>query len=302
MPGVYADDALLAMYVRVGIMAIERFADRTDDSFLCSGLDLTRLAGCEGVANAKRKLGRLEAETRLSLGREGAGWRLTFPNFAKKHGFKRGNGAETVSYADADADVRKEKSQRGVRKGCADTTPRVSAHPEPNREPHYPNDTESPSFEVPAPSPAGSHTQSPVKSPRRNRAPRADPSPESEAAFDLLLWAIDQSTPGASIPDAGSARWRRWCQELDRLHRLGERGGEEGFSWEEIGAVIHWLPTHQGSGDFCWGRVIRSASKLRQHFARLLAECKARGRPTRSSGWRDAAKQVHQSIMETGDG
>ena len=85
--GVYESDALLAMFARIGIMAIERFADRTGDSFLCSGLDLERLAGCRGVANARRKLGRLEASTRLRVGQEGAAWSLSMPNFGKKQGF-----------------------------------------------------------------------------------------------------------------------------------------------------------------------------------------------------------------------
>jgi len=86
--GLFDDDALLAMYVRAGIMAIERFADRTGDSFLLSGMDLERLAGCRGVANARRKLGRLEASSRLTLGQEGAGYRLTFPNLSRKQGFQ----------------------------------------------------------------------------------------------------------------------------------------------------------------------------------------------------------------------
>jgi len=116
--GVYEDDALLAMFVRVGIMAVERFADRTGDSFLCSSLDLEKLAGCRGVANARRKLGRLEASSRLSVGREEArggasvgpeggqreaSWRLTLPNFAKKQGFKSVVSTQTVPSASASA-------------------------------------------------------------------------------------------------------------------------------------------------------------------------------------------------------
>lgn len=328
MPGVYQDDALLAMWLRIGWMAIERFANRTEDSFLCSGLDLLHLAGLDaGVANARRKLARLEQHSPIRIeradvsgpclarvwpasgpspatpSRDPARWRLTFPNFAKKHGFKEGNGAKTGYYADADADIREEKSQGGVEEGQEETGSEVPGALKPNREPHYPDPTAPQGFEVPAKNPAGNPTQSPVKSPRRERVPRGTPSPESEAAFDLLLWAIDQSMPGASIPDAGSARWRRWCQELDRLHRYGERGGSLGFPWPDIEAVIRWLPTHHGSGDFRWGLVVRSASKLRHHFARLLAELKAAQKPVaRAGGWREVGKQVHQSIMETGDG
>jgi hypothetical protein len=85
--GVFDDDSLLAMYVRIGISAIERFADRTDDSFLVSPRDLEGLAGCRGVANARRKLGRLEAASRLTVCQEGAGYRVGFPNFKRKQGF-----------------------------------------------------------------------------------------------------------------------------------------------------------------------------------------------------------------------
>jgi hypothetical protein len=124
------------------------------------------------------------------------------------------------------------------------------------------------------------------------------PSPEAEAAFDLLTWAIGESMPGASIPEAGTERWRSWHQELDRLHTLGERGGKQGFSWEQIMAVIQWLPSHS-SNDFRWGLVIRSASKLRDHFARLLAEAQARP-GKRGETWRSVGKKLHEEIMRSG--
>jgi hypothetical protein len=101
--------------------------------------------------------------------------------------------------------------------------------------------------------------------------------------------------PGASIPDPGTARWRKWCVELERLHVRGERGGKEGFAWEDIQAVIQWLPGHV-RGDFRWGLVIRSASKLRDHFARLLAEMKAGRAPAARGTWRDAARTVHDQM------
>lgn len=100
--GVFDDDSLLAMYVRIGILAVERFADRTADSFLVSPRDLERLAGCRGVANARRKLGRLEATSRLTVCQEGAGYRVGFPNFKRKQGFK--------SQADPQADPKRTPS------------------------------------------------------------------------------------------------------------------------------------------------------------------------------------------------
>ncbi len=121
--GVYADNDLLAMFVRIGMMAVERFAAKTDDSFTCSGLDLERLAGCRGVANARRRLARLVDVTRITLVEEGghteatvrpegghaeatarprggqrnATWRLTMPNLSRKQGFQHENSTGTAA-------------------------------------------------------------------------------------------------------------------------------------------------------------------------------------------------------------
>lgn len=108
MVGVYDDDALLAMYVRAGIMAIERYADRTHDSFLVSRRDLMRVAATQPWANAQKKLHRLVAATPLRVrcecaasplgGRcECSGVWLDFPNLAKKQFSRHGNGTETES-------------------------------------------------------------------------------------------------------------------------------------------------------------------------------------------------------------
>ena len=91
-----ADPLLLGVYCNIGMMAIERFAPRTGDSFLCSGLDLQRLAGCQGVANARRRLGRLEAMGGPQLSQEGAGWRLTLANLAKRQGLISEVGTENA--------------------------------------------------------------------------------------------------------------------------------------------------------------------------------------------------------------
>ena len=122
--GVLEDDALTAMYVRAGLLAVERFADRTGDSFLLSSKDLEWLAGCRGVANARRKLGRLEANTRLTVGQAGAGFRLTFPNFAEKQGFKTRNGSETARSASASA------SASATKKRKSKPAPRACVFPE----------------------------------------------------------------------------------------------------------------------------------------------------------------------------
>ena len=84
-------------------MAVERFADKTGDRFLCSQPDLEWLANTRGGANAERKLRRLAAKSPLTLRREGAGWELHLPNFAEKQGFKIRKRSETVHTAAAAA-------------------------------------------------------------------------------------------------------------------------------------------------------------------------------------------------------
>jgi len=131
--GVYADDALLAMYTRIGVMAIERFADRTGDSFPCSAKDLCRLATTWPISNALRKLERLTTATPVRIdclcgapavpgdcGSCGtpAAFRLSMPNFAKKQGFKERNGAETGDSPTPDSAVSPSTSQEHALRAC----------------------------------------------------------------------------------------------------------------------------------------------------------------------------------------
>lgn len=155
MIGVYDDDSLLAMFTRIGIMAVERYADKTGDSFICSGRDLERLAACSGVANAIRKLERLaaaggpalvrptsgqalagtqptlggqghsEATGRPVVGQKEAGYRLTFRNFAKKQGFvfRSNQSAMDSSTTTTTTTTEREKSAPSARTQSDDSGP-----------------------------------------------------------------------------------------------------------------------------------------------------------------------------------
>ena len=57
----FADNDLLAIYVRIGILLIERFADRTDDFAIVSGGDLITLTGCQQVSGAVQRMKRVAA-------------------------------------------------------------------------------------------------------------------------------------------------------------------------------------------------------------------------------------------------
>ena len=100
MLGVYEDDALLAMYVRAGVMALERYADRTGGRCFLANRDLERIAQTSPFPNACKRLDRLVAATPLEIrcrcagtpleARCGcAGWELEFPNLSKKQFPKR---------------------------------------------------------------------------------------------------------------------------------------------------------------------------------------------------------------------
>ena len=141
MVGVFEDDALFAMWVRAGIAAVERYADRTGDRFLVNRLDLMRIAATQPYANAKRKLRRLVAATPLRLRCECAGgplegrcecgaiW-LEFPNFAKKQGFRSRNGTET------EVSTTTTSSTTSLRERAAPPAPRMlKVHPRPSAEP-----------------------------------------------------------------------------------------------------------------------------------------------------------------------
>ncbi len=175
--GIYEDDSLLAMYLRVGLMAVERYADRTGDSFLCSGLDLERLAGCRGVANARRKLGRLEASGGPSLCQEGAGWRLTIPNFAEKQGFQNGNGAA--------------KGSPSASASASTTTTNTETPIVPAEKPQTPEGGEG---EVPQGDGKANGPSEPDPKPKRK--PKATLCPdqlEPDQRYALLVWADKHS-------------------------------------------------------------------------------------------------------------
>ena len=278
LQGVYEDDALLAMWLRCGIECVKRFADRTSDSCLISKRDLLSVAGTQPWANAQRKLRRLVGRTplRLRCGCAGgplgprcgcAAVTLEFPNFAKKHMFKGGNGTLSGDYTDTDTDT-------DVRE---DTERDSGVDQDSSQE-------------------AVSNKETTVVA----QGTLANPTPDARASVDQLLLSIDLKLPGQAVPEEGDDRWHRWCHEIDLLHTIGEPGGDQPFSWEDIHAVLRWLPTHQND-DFSWGLVIRSASKLRKHFSRLLAESKrVKRQPERQGGWHAAGQAIHRQI-EGGD-
>ena len=93
----FADNDMLALYGRIGILAIERFADKTGDSFLVHPRELLVLTGRGRADVARRSLERLADISPISVESEGDLLRIGFPNFAEKQGFDGKNGSRSGS-------------------------------------------------------------------------------------------------------------------------------------------------------------------------------------------------------------
>jgi len=52
---------------------------------------------------------------------------------------------------------------------------------------------------------------------------------------------------------------------MDRLHRIGPKGGEEGYGWDEIKDIIDWIFDED---DF-WPKQVRSSSGLRRNIIQI---------------------------------
>ena len=236
MAAVYADDAMLATWTRIGVVMIECFADRTDDHILLSGRDLCMVAGCEQVSGAVQRLRKLADisplvfldprcapdahqiptslrpvvdQMRASSRRV---WVLGLPNFAKKQGF-------------------------GPR-----------------------NHTRTPSSPTPTPTPTASKTVEP---------PRKAPS-EPSWARDAAALMIDllRSVKGARVPPQARARW---AKEIRLLEAESDASQEE-----IVAGIQYALAPEQLDDQYCpvirsgkalrekWPKLVAHAKRKRQ--------------------------------------
>jgi len=101
--GVYADNRLLAAWVRLGIYAVEVYADRTQDTFQIPDRALTALMGVGRADIARTSLGRLADVCGMSVERQGDVWAITWPNLAKKQFPRREDGTVRGGSASASA-------------------------------------------------------------------------------------------------------------------------------------------------------------------------------------------------------
>lgn len=119
-----ADNDLFALWVRLGILAVERFANKTDDSFIVSDRELPRLTGKYRADVARTLLRRLADVTPTSAEREGDVWRITIPNFSKKQMFGRPDDPSvSPSYSDSYSDPHSSSEEEKRREAAASPLP-----------------------------------------------------------------------------------------------------------------------------------------------------------------------------------
>ena len=85
----FADNDMLAMYTRLLLLGIERFAARNDGKFHIHWRELGEISGKHRRDVAEKSLQRLADLTPTCAEPAGDLWEITIPNFAKKQGFKQ---------------------------------------------------------------------------------------------------------------------------------------------------------------------------------------------------------------------
>jgi len=115
-------------------------------------------------------------------------------------------------------------------------------------------------------------------------------------AASYLRGRILANNPRARVPTESveDKLMQAWATELDRLHRLGPPGGEQGYNWQEIRQLIDF-----SQDDEFWRANILSAGKLREKCVQLENQmkrntAKARGHPTMSRNVANALRLVEK--------
>lgn len=257
LPAVYSSNDLFALWVRLGMAAIERFADRTGDRFIVPDRELMMLTGKGRLDVARTSLSRLADVSPISAERDGDVWRIHFPNLAQKQGFRPRNGTVTGPPATATATATPEK---------LDPTECI---PDPDER------GQGPTPPKPTPGPV-----EPAK-------PKPDYPDIVGELCGRFLKARALSWPDLAEPTAAE-RWR-WAKEMDRLLRLGPPGGKAGKNGadpEHVARVIVWLydPGNETKDAIFWRKNVRSIPTLRKQWEALTTAITTEGKPHGRTG------------------
>lgn len=239
MAAVWSDNRLLAMWLRLGVLAIERYADRTGDTFIVSERELVAIAGTNRSDSARKLLENLVNSCPILAENQGTIWRITFPNFARKQGFGPRKGVETrnpsSSASSSSSTSSKEKKDTAL-------SPPDGADP---CVPSATDDQEAPES-------------------RAKRGP--EPSPEACELAAHLAASVRSLRPEARIPKP----LRPWERDLDLMIRRDARDPPA------IREAIDWLFGANQLREASF--VVLSAGALREKFDKIAVQMQRDGR------------------------
>ena len=107
MSEIYPSNDLLSLWLRLGILAIDRYAAKAQDTVRIHRNELSALTGGKRRDKAEETLRLLASKLQLTLKKDGDYFQVQWRNLSKKQGFGDNNGTET-SNADADANTNAE--------------------------------------------------------------------------------------------------------------------------------------------------------------------------------------------------
>lgn len=127
MREVYSDNRLLAGWVRLGIYAIEVYADRTEDVFDVPDRRLMEIFGVGRPEVARSTLRQLANKSPITCEQVGAVWRITWPNLSKKQFPFRKDRSVSLASASASTSTPKKKTSSAERRAAPRSTPSPEA-------------------------------------------------------------------------------------------------------------------------------------------------------------------------------
>jgi len=257
--GIFADPEMRGMVVGLWVIAVEYQAARTDDLVTLTDADLQWITGRTQRRHALSSMRALCELMSYSMSEHPRHVVVHVRNLQRKQGLtprlRCGTSATpSASDSDSDSEYRVRKKPPPLR-GVGGVVVKDEAPGRP-----------------PDPQPTGGDLPLDLQPARGEKSAPDDPDEIAAfEAFDHLTSAIVQSIPGQRTPKPGSAGERAWAAVLRKLADDGQSANPRGWGWEQIFAVIRWLPTHERR-DFRWGKVVLSPASLRKHFPRLLDE------------------------------
>ena len=127
MRAVYTDNRLFAGWVRLGIYAVEVYADRTGDVFEIPDRRLGEIFAVSRPDIARTSLERLADVSPITCERLGNVWRIKWPNLLKKQFPFREDVVSPLSSASASATTSETKKEPSSRSPSAPRTPMPEA-------------------------------------------------------------------------------------------------------------------------------------------------------------------------------